>query len=75
MPHMTLQLSLLLRRPPADPATWSPCTGLKTPCFGETNCSCRSSSGSSVSGTVGSAMCFEEEEEGKQEAATLSAGS
>ena len=63
---MTLQLSLLLRRPDG---LSSHCTGLKTPCLGETNCSCRSSSGSSVSGTVGSAMCLDaEDEEGKQEA-------
>jgi hypothetical protein len=34
-------------------------TGLKTPFFGETNCSCRNNSGSSVSGTSGSTMSLE----------------
>ena len=71
---MTLQLSLLLRRPeaaPDPPPAASHCpTGLKTPCLGETNCSCRSSSGSSVSGTVGAATCLDED--GKQEATVVS---
>ena len=69
---MTLQLSLLLRRPAPDAgaAAEPHCIGLKTPCLGETNCSCRSSSGSSVSGTVGSATCLDED--GKQEATVVS---